>query len=68
MAIDGATEISIWNRIARLEDRVVVLEKMSHSPRPLDEALTKLIDENLRRCAHGYIHISCGDCNGVGAR
>ena len=24
------------------------------------------LDENVRRCGHGYIHISCGDCNNVG--
>jgi len=26
------------------------------------------LDENVRRCAHGFIHISCGDCNSIGSR
>jgi hypothetical protein len=24
--------------------------------------------ENVRTCAHGYVHISCGDCNNVSGR
>ena len=54
--------------IARLKARIEALEKDAHSPKPLDDALAKLIDENIRRCGHGYIHITCGDCNGIGCR
>lgn len=53
---------------AQIEERLTALEKDSHSPKPLDAALAKLIDENLRRCSHGYIHITCGDCNNIGGR
>lgn len=31
-------------------------------------ALADWLDANVRRCGHGYIHISCGDCNRGGLR
>lgn len=34
---------------------------------PVDD-LCKYIKESIRLCDHGYIHITCGDCNHVGNR
>ena len=26
-------------------------------------AFVMWLDENVRRCGHGYIHVTCGDCS-----
>ena len=38
-------------------------ETVEASPRYVTASIVAWLDENVRHCAHGSVHVTCGDCS-----